>query len=93
MSTEKMKEIKVQMKPSDIARLNAEANALGIHRGTLVRQRALQGSSVPSNSAYRHGREVYAECIEAASKVAPGISRPQLEAIVSRAIATLAKPN
>ena len=87
MTAEKMKEIKIAMRPSDIARLNAEANALGIHRGTLIRQRALVANAGSGN--VRQGRRVYAECVEAAAKVAPGVPRPQLEAIVSRALATL----
>lgn len=90
--SERLKEVKINFLPSEVEALTLEANANGISRSALIRQRAT--SPAQTIPALRQGPKVYAECVEAAAQAIPGIPRTQLESLVSKVINTLAStPN
>ena len=85
-----MPEVKLNLDPHQLARLNNEAAALGIHRAALIRNRAL---GAPVEGFKRTGAvitpESYRDAVEAAARVVSGIPRVHLEALVAAVITSL----
>jgi hypothetical protein len=85
-----MPEVKLNLDAEQLARLNHEAKALGIHRAALIRNRALGapvgGSSSPSPVFTPEG---YRRAVEAAARVVSGIPRVHLESLVGAVITSL----
>lgn len=85
MSSKRL-ETKVFLTPEERDRLDAEASALLIPRGQLIRERALGRAPAP-----RPTRHTYARAVENAARVVSGVPRPHLEAIVASVVNTLAQ--
>jgi hypothetical protein len=85
-----MPEVKLNLDPHQLARLNNEAAALGIHRAALIRNRAL---AAPAEGFKRTGAvvtpESYRSAVEAAARTVSGVPRVHLEAIVAAVITSL----
>ena len=68
--------------------LDEQAKELGIHRGKMIRERAL---SAPQQAAgLPQGSQVYADALEAAARSYSGIPRVAMAGIVSAVIKSLA---
>jgi hypothetical protein len=86
-----MPEVKLNLDPHQLARLNNEAAALGVPRAALIRNRAL--GAAPEGSA--SGGKVavtpaaYRSAVEAAARTVSGVPRVHLEAIVAAIITSL----
>ena len=85
-----MPEVKLNLDPQQLARLNNEAKALGIHRAALIRNRALGAPAEGSmQSSVVLTPDDYRDAVEAAARVVSGVPRVHLEAIVAAVITSL----
>jgi hypothetical protein len=82
-----MIEIKVRFLPADLARLTAEAAALGVPRAHLVRDRALAGDG--AEVARLTTAEYHALVAGAAAFMRGDLSRLQVETLVAYVVAKL----
>ena len=81
--------VKIYLSPEERQILDQQAKALGIHRGEMLRERAL---SAPQQAAgLPQGRQVYADALEAAARSYSGIPRTAMAGIVSAVIRSLAE--
>ena len=80
--------VKIYLLPQEKEALDKQAKELGIHRGEMIRQRALfapqQAAGLPQ------GPQVYADALEAAARSYSGIPRVAMAGIVSAVIKSLA---
>jgi hypothetical protein len=81
--------VKVFLSAQERQILDQQAKQLGIHRGEMIRQRAL---SAPQQAAgLPQGPHVYADALEAAARSYSGIPRTAMAGIVSAVIRSLAE--
>ena len=81
--------VKIYLSPEERQTLDQQAKELGMHRGEMLRQRALsvshQAGTLPQ------GPRVYADALEAAARSYSGIPRTAMAGIVSAVIKSLAE--
>ncbi len=81
--------VKIFLSSEERQILDEQAKQLGMHRGEMIRQRALfapqQAAGLPQ------GRQVYADALEAAARSYSGIPRTAMAGIVSAVIRSLAE--
>jgi hypothetical protein len=81
--------VRVFLSPEERQILDEQAKQLGMHRGEMIRQRAL---SAPQQAAgLPQGPHVYADALEAAARSYSGIPRTAMAGIVSAVIRSLAE--
>ena len=80
--------VKIYLSAEERQILDQQAKELGIHRGEMLRERAL---SAPQQTAgLPQGPQVYADALEAAARSYSGIPRVAMAGIVSAVIKSLA---
>lgn len=81
--------VKIFLSAEERRTLDQQAKQLGMHRGEMIRQRAL---SAPQQAAgLPQGPRVYADALEAAARSYSGIPRTAMAGIVSAVIRSLAE--
>lgn len=81
--------VKIFLSAEERQTLDQQAKRLGMHRGEMIRQRAL---SAPQQTAgLPQGSQVYADALEAAARSYSGIPRTAMAGIVSAVIKSLAQ--
>lgn len=86
MSTKKI-EAKVYLTAQERDRLDREAARLSVSRGQLIRERALAASGPVAIKT--PNMQIYSAAVDKAARVASGVPRPHLEAIVAATLQTL----
>jgi len=81
--------VKIFLSPQERQILDQQAKQLGMHRGEMIRQRAL--SAPQAAAGLPQGPQVYADALEAAARSYSGIPRTAMAGIVSAVIRSLAE--
>lgn len=82
-------EIRVYVSEDERDRLDQEAAAMEVSRGQLIRERALAAAAISPWTVSRPNMRIYSAAVDRAARVAAGVPRPQLEAIVAATLQAL----